>query len=236
MSQKPDIRGMGHKWHMTGIRFELENFQTVLLITLGCYLSPLRNIGLYILMAVYSIPIDKCNKLWQHQHGIVGGLQVTLLPTVDKNAYTYFNFFRRIPRVCFSCNNFCFLPTCHSNCVTFDSVCPTSCSLCCSVCSCCIIYPIIIFTDTRCFCCRSRFLYIHISLLVGFFSELAGWLAIFNWLVFYPLPSSCCASLQILLRPINLMLSIFVKIYCLLLSEFDIVMQFVSHFWEVVMH
>lgn len=37
-------------------------------------------------------------------------------------------------------------------------------------------------------------------------------------------------SLQIWLRPINLMLSIFVKIYCLLLSKFDIVMQFVSHF------
>jgi len=28
------------------------------------------------------------------------------------------------------------------------------------------------------------------------------------------------------------MLSIFVKIYCLLLSKFDIVMQFVSHFWQ----
>lgn len=89
------------------------------------------------------------------------------------------------------------------------------------VCSCCIIYPIIIFPDTRCSRCRFSFLFLLSLSSTGF--------------VCFPsahCPYVCvCVSLQILLRPINLMLSIFVKIYCLLLSKFDIVMQFVSHFW-----
>lgn len=90
------------------------------------------------------------------------------------------------------------------------------------VCSCCIIYPIIIFPDTRCSRCRFSFLFFIIL--------------IFNWVRLFTIRSlsvcvCVCVSLQILLRPINLMLSIFVKIYGLLLSKFDIVMQFVSHFW-----
>lgn len=231
MSQKPDIGGMGHKWHLSGSRFEMQNFRTVLLITLGCYPSPLRNIGLYILMAV--CPIDKCNKLWQHQHGIVGGSVRSHFYLLLIKMHIHILIFC-IPRVCFSCNNFCFLPTCHSNCVTFDSVCPTSCSLCC----CLLLLYNISYHNLH---WHAMFLlpfpvFIHISLLVGFFQD--GWLSS-TGSFFIPPRRECfcvCASLQILLRPINLMLSIFVKIYCLLLSEFDIVMQFVSHFWEVAMH
>lgn len=110
--------------------------------------------------------------------------------------------------------------TCHSNCATFDSVCPTSCSCCCLL----LLYNISYHN-------LSWHAMLPLPLQFPFFIIL-----IFNWVRLFTIRSlsvcvCVCVSLQILLRPINLMLSIFVKIYCLLLSKFDIVMQFVSHFW-----